>query len=138
MERLFLAATILVSSLTLAQAQMRDILIPRPPSPYYAPYAPYPYMPYAYAPYYSPQRIARPVAATANPGIAAVQRRLQELGFLPRTASIDGVAGAQTQRAIANWQRSLVHPMTGLLTPAEVQALFEPPPVNPTPSPLVN
>jgi hypothetical protein len=131
MERLFLAATILVASLTLAQAQT---MIPRPP-PYvpYAPYAyapypygPYPYGPYSYAPYYNPQRLPRHVATVANPGVAAVQRKLKELGFLPRTASIDGIAGSQTHKAIANWQRSLAHPTTGFLTPAEVQALFQP------------
>jgi putative peptidoglycan binding protein len=158
MAKLVLAAAIfLVSSLTLAHAQP---MMPRPLSPYYAPYAapyaayvpyaPYAYGPYPYAPYYVPQqggskRVSRKDASrndaaianpgVANPGIAAVQRRLKDLGFLPGAASIDGVAGSQTQTAIANWQRSLAHPTTGLLTPAEVQALFEPPPVHGTLSP---
>lgn len=151
MDKLFLAATILVSSLTLAHAQTRDVIMLRPPSAYsspyyppytsytpyapYGPYASYPYPPYPYAPYRASERSPRRVAAAvANPGIASVQRRLKDLGFLPGAASIDGVAGSQTRAAIASWQGSLAHPTTGLLTPAEVQALFEAPRVSATPT----
>jgi len=123
MGKLLLAATILASSLTFAQAQT-VVMMPRPPSPYYAP-TPYGYAPYPYTPYYPHRLHQHAPNAPVNPGIASVQRRLSDLGFLS-VASFDGVAGSRTQAAIANWQRSIGHPRTGRLTPAEVQALFEP------------
>ncbi len=43
----------------------------------------------------------------------ALQHDLQSLGFLPPTATIDGVYGAATRTGIVSWQRSFGQPETG-------------------------
>jgi S1-C subfamily serine protease len=43
----------------------------------------------------------------------AIQRLLNEKGFLPGTALLDGVLGSATREAIGNWQRSTGRPSTG-------------------------
>jgi hypothetical protein len=50
----------------------------------------------------------------------ALQARLQTLGFLPQTETIDGVYGAATRTAIENWQQVSGLPVTGF--PANVDA----------------
>jgi uncharacterized protein/serine/threonine protein kinase len=45
----------------------------------------------------------------------ALQARLQALGYLPATASIDGVYGVATRAAIVAWQTTAQLPITGLL-----------------------
>lgn len=45
----------------------------------------------------------------------ALQRRLQELGYLPATANIDGIYGVGTRAAIVTWQQSRKLPATGFL-----------------------
>jgi len=52
-----------------------------------------------------------------------LQRDLQALGFLPPTATVDGVYGAATRTAILAWQRSRGLPETGFLGDADAQAL---------------
>ena len=71
-----------------------------------------------------------------------LQARLQQLGFLPPSAEIDGVYGAATRTAIATWQRLNNRPETGLLSNADAALLRSrgaavPPPVaaRPTPPP---
>jgi hypothetical protein len=46
----------------------------------------------------------------------ALQRDLQALGFLPPTATIDGVYGAATRTAISAWQRANNQPDTGFIS----------------------
>ncbi len=53
----------------------------------------------------------------------ALQRSLQQLGFLPADAVIDGVYGTGTRQAIAEWQRSLNRNATGLLGDADALVL---------------
>lgn len=45
----------------------------------------------------------------------ALQRRLQQLGYLPPTEVIDGLYGSATRAAIVAWQRSRNLPVTGFL-----------------------
>jgi hypothetical protein len=54
-----------------------------------------------------------------------LQRDLQTLGFLPPTATIDGVYGAGTRSAILAWQDSRGMPATGLLDDQDSAMLEE-------------
>jgi uncharacterized protein len=53
----------------------------------------------------------------------ALQRSLQQLGFLPADAIIDGVYGTGTREAISQWQRSHNRSVTGALGDDDAQAL---------------
>lgn len=53
----------------------------------------------------------------------ALQRRLQQLGYLPDTAAIDGVYGDATRTAIGTWQRSRNLPATGFLGDKDAELL---------------
>ncbi|MFI5020860.1 MAG: peptidoglycan-binding protein [Alphaproteobacteria bacterium] len=55
----------------------------------------------------------------------ALQRRVQELGFLPATAEIDGIYGGGTREAIAAWQNARGRPATGFLGEADARAITE-------------
>jgi hypothetical protein len=55
----------------------------------------------------------------------ALQRDLQQLGFLPPTAAVDGVYGAATRAAIVAWQRSKGLPETGFLGAHDGDVLAE-------------
>jgi predicted outer membrane repeat protein len=57
----------------------------------------------------------------------ALQRDLQWLGFLPPTATVDGVFGGATRSAILTWQQSKGMPVTGFLGDQDAQALAEQP-----------
>jgi uncharacterized protein len=53
----------------------------------------------------------------------ALQAKLQQLGFLPATAKIDGVYGPSTRAAILAWQGANGEPETGFLGNAHASAL---------------
>jgi len=53
----------------------------------------------------------------------SLQGRLQTLGFLPATATIDGVYGSATRDAIASWQKAANRPVTGFLDNADAEQL---------------
>lgn len=53
----------------------------------------------------------------------ALQARLQTLGFLPGTATIDGVYGSATRDAIAAWQKASGLPASGFLDNADANRL---------------
>jgi peptidoglycan hydrolase-like protein with peptidoglycan-binding domain len=53
----------------------------------------------------------------------ALQRSLQQLGFLPADAKVDGVYGAGTREAISRWQTGHGRSMTGALGDSDAQAL---------------
>lgn len=61
------------------------------------------------------------VASRMFGGVRAVQQRLKDLGFDPH--GVDGQFGANTSRAIADFQRSRRLPATGLLDEATGKAL---------------
>lgn len=61
------------------------------------------------------------VASRMFGGVRRVQQRLKDLGFDPR--GVDGQFGANTSRAIADFQRSRRLPATGLLDEATGKAL---------------
>jgi uncharacterized protein YecT (DUF1311 family) len=68
-------------------------------------------------------RLASPFSEEANRPIErhiALQRALQQLGFLPADAVIDGVYGSGTRDAISQWQRSQNRNTTGVLGDADV------------------
>lgn len=63
-------------------------------------------------------RLSGPVLEEAQRPIeqhVALQRDLQVMGFLPSTATIDGVYGAATRSAILAWQNARGLPATGFL-----------------------
>jgi hypothetical protein len=71
-------------------------------------------------------RLSGPAAEEAQRPIeqhVALQRNLQSLGFLPPTATIDGVYGAATRSAILAWQGARGMPATGFLDDQEGVAL---------------
>jgi peptidoglycan hydrolase-like protein with peptidoglycan-binding domain len=49
--------------------------------------------------------------------------RLQTLGYLPSTATIDGVYGSETRDAIASWQKASGLRVTGFLDDADAKLL---------------
>lgn len=53
----------------------------------------------------------------------ALQRLLQQLGFLSADAKVDGVYGAGTREAISRWQSAQGGNVTGVLSDADAQAL---------------
>ena len=53
----------------------------------------------------------------------ALQGRLQTLGYLPSTATIDGVYGSETRDAIASWQKASGLPVSGFLDNADAKLL---------------
>jgi uncharacterized protein YecT (DUF1311 family) len=55
----------------------------------------------------------------------ALQRTLQQLGFLPASAKIDGVYGGGTRAAIVAWQKARGRADTGLLGAADAAALTQ-------------
>jgi hypothetical protein len=55
----------------------------------------------------------------------ALQRMLQQLGFLRHDAAVDGVYGLGTREAISRWQSAHNRSATGVLGDAEAQALEE-------------
>jgi peptidoglycan hydrolase-like protein with peptidoglycan-binding domain len=59
----------------------------------------------------------------------AVQRALQEKGFLPASAKIDGVYGGATRSAVAAWQTANGRPATGFISNVDATALAAPIPV---------
>jgi len=75
-------------------------------------------------------RLSGPAAEEAGRPIEqhiALQRDLQTLGFLPPTATIDGVYGAATRLAILAWQRTRVLPASGFLDDHDATVLAGPP-----------
>ena len=71
-------------------------------------------------------RLTSPFSEEANRPIerhVSLQRLLQQLGFLPAEALINGVYGAGTRDAISKWQTAQAHSVTGVLADAEAQAL---------------
>ncbi len=54
----------------------------------------------------------------------ALQRDLQALGFLPPTATIDGVYGAATRTAISAWQHANNQPVIGFISNADSSLLM--------------
>jgi peptidoglycan hydrolase-like protein with peptidoglycan-binding domain len=64
----------------------------------------------------------QPPASTVDPGVAAIQMRLNALGFDAGPA--DGVMGRRTTDAVAAFQRSIGSPSTGSLTPADRAVLL--------------
>ena len=54
----------------------------------------------------------------------ALQRGLQALGFLPPTATIDGVYGAMTRTAISAWQHANNQPDTGFISNTDAGLLM--------------
>jgi peptidoglycan hydrolase-like protein with peptidoglycan-binding domain len=73
-------------------------------------------------------RLTPPFSEEANRPIErvlALQRCLQQLGFLPADAKIDGVYGAGTRDAISRWQTAHGRSATGILGDADAQALEE-------------
>ncbi len=55
----------------------------------------------------------------------ALQRNLAEVGFLPASASIDGIYGPATRGAILAWQRSRGRPTTAFLSNEEAKQLSD-------------
>jgi peptidoglycan hydrolase-like protein with peptidoglycan-binding domain len=53
----------------------------------------------------------------------ALQRDLAEVGFLRRSATIDGVYGPITRAAIVAWQKARGRYMTGFLSEEEAKLL---------------
>jgi hypothetical protein len=73
-------------------------------------------------------RLSPPFSEEANRPIerhAAMQRLLQQLGFLPPDAVMDGVYGAGTRDAISKWQSAHSRNITGVLSNSDAQALEE-------------
>jgi hypothetical protein len=71
-------------------------------------------------------RLEPPLSEEANRPIerhVALQRSLQQLGFLPADAVIDGVYGSITREAISDWQRAQSREVTGVLGDADAQIL---------------
>jgi len=71
-------------------------------------------------------RLTPPASEEANRPVEqhlALQRRLQTLGLLSATATIDGVYGVGTRAAIAQWQQLQRRSVTGILTEADAVAL---------------
>src|ERR1700676_3110740 len=58
----------------------------------------------------------------------AIQRTLQQIGFLPATAKIDGVYSAATRAAIVAWQVASDRPATGILSDADAGVFRHGPP----------
>ena len=56
---------------------------------------------------------ARAEASLTPEQAQEIQSRLRDKGFLPSTATIDGVFGPVTREAIAQWQRAVGQPQTG-------------------------
>jgi hypothetical protein len=54
----------------------------------------------------------------------ALQARLQALGYLPNTATIDGVYGSATRDAISAWQKAAGRPVTGFIDDADAKLLL--------------
>ena len=54
----------------------------------------------------------------------ALQAKLQSLGFVPATETIDGVFGTGTRDAIRRWQQSSNRPVTGFLSDGDAQTLL--------------
>jgi uncharacterized protein YecT (DUF1311 family) len=73
-------------------------------------------------------RLTPPFSEEANRPIdrhVALQRSLQQLGFLPADAAIDGVYGGGTREAISRWQSAQGGTVTGVLGDADAQAIEE-------------
>ena len=71
-------------------------------------------------------RVVGPAAEEANRPIGehlALQQKLQNLGFLPTTAEVDGVYGPATRAAISAWQVAQGKPPTGFLSNADADTL---------------
>jgi peptidoglycan hydrolase-like protein with peptidoglycan-binding domain len=71
-------------------------------------------------------RLTPPFAEEANRPIerhVALQSLLQQLGFLPADAAIDGVYGAGTRDAISKWQSAHGRNIIGVLPDSDAQAL---------------
>ena len=64
------------------------------------------------------------VAGAQSDQVLHVQKRLEELGFDP--GPIDGLMGSRTRRAIRNFQKQAVLPVTGELDPRTLDALAPP------------
>jgi hypothetical protein len=54
-----------------------------------------------------------------------IQKKLQELGYLPATATIDGVYGPATRTAIAAWQNSVGHPTDGFMSNIDAALILQ-------------
>ncbi|MBV8088370.1 MAG: peptidoglycan-binding protein, partial [Alphaproteobacteria bacterium] len=52
-----------------------------------------------------------------------LQRKLQQTGFLPATAKIDGVYSSVTRAAILAWQKTNGRPETGFISDADAAVL---------------
>jgi uncharacterized protein YecT (DUF1311 family) len=71
-------------------------------------------------------RLTPPFSEEANRPIErhiALQRSLQQLGFLPADAAMDGVYGAGTRDAISKWQSAQGRSVTGVLGDADAKPL---------------
>jgi len=71
-------------------------------------------------------RLTGPAAEEANrtiQGHVALQRKLQDLGYLSATAEIDGVYGPVTRGAISVWQTAQGRPVTGFLGNFDAETL---------------
>lgn len=67
--------------------------------------------------------VAREEATRPTDQHIALQRDLRTLGYLPATALLDGVYGAETRAAIVAWQQAKNKPPMGLLGDADAAAL---------------
>ena len=79
------------------------------------------------------------IATTPNNDVRAVQRRLQQLGYLPANFAITGIYDQTTQNAVRDFQRVNGLPVTGTVDEATWNKLYQvtaPAPIpGPTPTP---
>jgi restriction system protein len=81
-------------------------------------------------------RLSGPASEEARRPIeqhVALQRVLQQDGYLPATEIVDGVYGAATRAAVSSWQRSHGRQETGFIGDSDAYALLN---TNPAQSPL--
>lgn len=72
-------------------------------------------------------RLSRPASEEARRPVeqhVALQRVLQQQGYLPSTEIIDGVYGAATRAAILNWQKSSGREETGFIDDSDAHDLL--------------
>jgi len=68
--------------------------------------------------------ITNPISPLTPPEVIEVQRRLQQLGYLPASFAITGIYDQATQNAVREFQRGNGLPVTGDVDGATRQALF--------------
>ncbi len=72
------------------------------------------------------QRLTGPAAEEASRPLERhlqLQRKLQQLGYLPSSLPVDGVYGTGMRSATGNWQRNSGLPATGLLRDDDARRL---------------